>query len=146
MDLEFATADDAMFVLVHGPDVIRAPAGAADGDAHTGYHSSGVVNPELSATLRRCKERGLPMVCCNPDIKVVNPDSSISCVTRQLARDAQCHALGRVRGWLRVLRAKRVRCVVRAWCMSRAGSVLRQRTPTNAASLRAFSSNTQGSC
>jgi len=73
LDLTLADAESADFVLLHGSQVIRA---GEDATEPTGVFESGEANSKLLAALRTCAERGLTMVCANPDFTVTLPDGT----------------------------------------------------------------------
>eukprot|EP00568_Trieres_chinensis_P006159 CAMPEP_0183308596 /NCGR_PEP_ID=MMETSP0160_2-20130417/22348_1 /TAXON_ID=2839 ORGANISM="Odontella Sinensis, Strain Grunow 1884" /NCGR_SAMPLE_ID=MMETSP0160_2 /ASSEMBLY_ACC=CAM_ASM_000250 /LENGTH=336 /DNA_ID=CAMNT_0025472457 /DNA_START=84 /DNA_END=1094 /DNA_ORIENTATION=- len=71
------SVEDADLVIAHGAEVLRGP--GEDGEAEeTSLGTFGddgdmsVIDP----VLRRCKERGLPLVCANPDFVMVKPDGT----------------------------------------------------------------------
>ena len=67
-----SSVDDADFVLAHGSQVIRGPGGPGDATETSlgSFYDDGDPGPVLGTMLRSCADRGLPMVCANPDLVV----------------------------------------------------------------------------
>ena len=80
--------DDADMILLHGCEVLRGP--GADGEASEislgDFMNGGDTASVIKPTLERCLERKLPMVCANPDFKMVNPDGSTSHMPGEIAK------------------------------------------------------------
>lgn len=70
-----ASAADADFVLVHGSHRLRDGEQAASSTG-LGPGEDGERSAALEAALATCLERGLPMLCANPDLYVTFPDGS----------------------------------------------------------------------
>ena len=69
LNVTLAPAAEADFILCHGSMMVR------DGTAAqpTDMLESGVPSEALLEALRTCADRGLPMVCANPDFHVTLP-------------------------------------------------------------------------
>ena len=72
-----ATAAEADFVLLHGSQCLRDGQQGSQASAATGlWEGDGVPSQALMEALATCAERGLPMLCANPDLFVTLPDGS----------------------------------------------------------------------
>jgi ribonucleotide monophosphatase NagD (HAD superfamily) len=71
------SVEDADFMITHGSDCIRGP--GEDGEAKEEMLDDFFVKGDLTyvdKVLKRALERGLEMVCANPDFVMVKPDGS----------------------------------------------------------------------
>ena len=77
--------NEADFVILHGVDLLRGPGedGSAAEISLGDFHTSGKIKENsdggsttIESVLKACADRGLPMVCANPDFIMVKPDGS----------------------------------------------------------------------
>jgi HAD superfamily hydrolase (TIGR01459 family) len=69
--------EEADFVLLHGVEVLRGagPDGQAIETSLGSFHDDASFEV-LDPILQKCRDRNLPMLCCNPDFIAVQPDGS----------------------------------------------------------------------
>jgi HAD superfamily hydrolase (TIGR01459 family) len=82
LDLTFADAEHADFLLCQGTDVIRA---AAADPISTDFRASGDA-AAYAQTLRCAAARGLEMIVANPDLQATQPDGSVGYMPGAIAR------------------------------------------------------------
>lgn len=80
--------ENADFVLLHGCEVLRGP--GRDGEASEkslgDFMKGGDVKSVIEPLLKQCLAKKLPMVCANPDFKMVNPDGTYSHMPGEIAK------------------------------------------------------------
>jgi len=79
---------EADFVLLHGCEVVRGPGpdGQATETSLGDFMKSGDIESVIEPLLKQCHERKLPMVCANPDFKIVYPDGSTGSMPGVIAK------------------------------------------------------------
>jgi ribonucleotide monophosphatase NagD (HAD superfamily) len=78
--------NEADYVILHGADLLRGPGedGTATEISLGDFHTSGTMDENenseggstIESVLKICADRGLPMVCANPDFIMIKPDGS----------------------------------------------------------------------
>lgn len=82
--------EQADFVLLHGTEVLRGP--GPDGEARETSLGNFIQDGKMTIIdpiLAQCRERNLPMLCCNPDFVAVAPDGSQSFMPGTIAQHYQ---------------------------------------------------------
>jgi ribonucleotide monophosphatase NagD (HAD superfamily) len=86
---------EADYVILHGVDVLRGPGedGAATEVSLGDFHTSGAMETNsdggsttIESVLKASADKGLPMVCANPDFIMVKPDGSKGYMPGTIAR------------------------------------------------------------
>lgn len=83
LKVSLASAEKADAILAQGTQIIKGGGVVGTDVFATGSVSEG---DELSNTLRTCRERGVTMLCCNPDFQATQPDGSIGYMPGTVAR------------------------------------------------------------
>jgi HAD superfamily hydrolase (TIGR01459 family) len=85
LDVELASAADADAILAQGTQVLKGAGGKVD---RTNLFANGAVvgGDPLHEALQVCHERGITMLCANPDFQATQPDGSIGYMPGTVAR------------------------------------------------------------
>lgn len=78
-------AEEADFVIAHGAGVIWDDCNTQSMYSLGSFIDDGDMS-RISPVLEECKERGLPMVCANPDYIMIRPDGSTGHMPGKIAR------------------------------------------------------------
>jgi HAD superfamily hydrolase (TIGR01450 family) len=71
------SAEEADVILAQGTQLIRSTSAEAPPASIRSLFEKGEVEGVLLDVLRRCQERGVPMLCANPDFQATQPDGSV---------------------------------------------------------------------
>lgn len=85
LDVTLADASTADVVLLQGSQQLRTTPDVAEA-VDTGVFETGEPNAELLAALGTCAERGLTMICANPDFTVTLPNGQCGYMPGCIAR------------------------------------------------------------